>query len=472
MLRILAASALFLAAHHVQAQEEACWLASPGGGVAAKCEQVDAPLGDGSDQVISLRVARLGATTNNAKDDPVFFLAGGPGQAATEAYPGLAGVFAKLNATRDVVLIDQRGTGGSAPLDCPIDEQTLALDFSSVDLAALARQCLAGLDHDPRYFLTDHAAADIDVVRRHFGYETINLVGVSYGTRLAQRYANQYPDHVRTLLLDGVVPNPLALGTEHAINLQRVIDRLLERCANEPDCNAVFPDLAQTFDRLQQQVEQPLEIEVRNPKSGINERTSFDHATLGFVIRLLSYSTETQSLLPLLVHRAAEEGDFEPLVAQAVMIANSLGEQISRGLELAIMCAEDVPLFSIPDGTEQSLLGTLLIEAAEEQCQAWPDVAVPADRRLPLTSDVPTMLLSGELDPVTPPSYGETVVSNLNNGRHLVVAGQGHNVLPRGCVPMLVTEFIDTGDALELDVSCLDVMGPMPFFLTNAGPKP
>lgn len=472
MRRILAASSLLLAVQTLYAEETACWLASPGGGVAAKCEQIDAPLGDDSDQVISLRVARLEATTNNAKEDPLFFLAGGPGQAATEAYPGLAGVFAKLNATRDIVLIDQRGTGESAPLDCPIDEQTMALDFSSVDLAALARQCLAGLDHDPRYFLTDHAAADIDVVRRHYGYETINLVGVSYGTRLAQRYVSLYPEHIRTLLLDGVVPNQLALGTEHAINLQRVIDRLLERCTNEPDCAAVFPDLAQTFDRLEQQVEQPLEIEVRNPKTGRKERTTFDHATLGFVVRLLSYSTETQSLLPLLVHRAANEGDFEPLVAQAMMIANSLGEQISRGLELAILCAEDVPHFSIPEGTERSLLGTLLIEAAEEQCQAWPDAAVPEDRRHALSSDVPTLLLSGELDPVTPPSYGETVASSLSKGRHLVVAGQGHNVLPRGCVPMLVTQFIETGDALDLDTACLDVMGPMPFFLTNAGPKP
>lgn len=471
MKRILAVSFLATAAVSAHAGE-ACWLAAPGGGVAAECEWVQVPLDDGVDQQISLKVARLPATTNNSKDDPIFFLAGGPGQAATEAYPSIAPVFAKLNATRDVVLIDQRGTGESAPLDCPIDEQTMALDFSSVDLAALARQCLSSLNHDPRYFLTEHAASDIDRVRAHFGYEVINLVGVSYGTRLAQRYASMYPQRLRTLLLDGVVPNDLPLGAEHAINLQRTLELVFKRCADDAACANAFPDLPQTLRQLRARLASPIEVQVRNPKSGLPETTTLDQATLGFVVRLLSYSTETQSILPLLIHRAVHENDWSPLVAQALMIATSLGEQISRGLELAILCNEDVPVFKVPEGTEDSLLGTLLIDAAQQQCAPWPKAAVSAERRQPLRTDVPTLLLSGELDPVTPPSYGQTVAAALSNSMHLVVTGHGHNVLPRGCVPSLTTAFIDTAQLTELDASCLDVMGPMPFFLTTAGPKP
>ena len=452
-----------------------CWLATPGGaqGIAATCMKIAVPLGSDDGAEIELNVGVLPASSNKKSDDAIFFLAGGPGQAATESYPQLAGVFARLNATRDIVLVDQRGTGGSARLDCAIEMDELQLQsIEDIDYGAMTRECLAGLQHDPRYFLTKHAAQDIEAVRVALGYSKVNLVGVSYGTRLAQRFAQMYPDSVRSIVLDSAVPNDLALGFEHAISLDRALDRLFDRCENDEACQQAFGDVRETFATLRAEVAEQPEVTVRDPRTGESQTMMLDSNTMAFVVRLLSYTSETQALLPLLMHQAVHESDYAPLVAQALMMASSLGEQISRGLELAVMCAEDVPDFPDRHAGDDTLLGRSLIDGATQQCHHWPNVAVDPARREPLAGRVPVLVLSGSEDPVTPPSYGDRVVRHLNNAIHVEVPGHGHNVLPRGCVPKITSQFIETASVESLDVECVEAMGPMPFFISTTGPTP
>jgi pimeloyl-ACP methyl ester carboxylesterase len=406
-----------------------------------------------------------------AEPDPVFFIAGGPGQSARDSYPLVAAAFADVHRSRHILLLDQRGTGGSRPLVCRDEEgREIAVEFEELTLEAtreITARCRDELQEqaDLRFYTTSEAVHDLEAVRVAVGASQVNLVGVSYGTRVAQQYAMRHPQHTRTVLLDSVVPNELALGSEHAVNLQRVLEVQFERCRESTACAGALGDPAALLDtvagRLRSGGLPP--VRYRDPTSGDwrEEVPTYDH--LAIVLRLYAYTPLTASLLPLVVQRAADE-DYGGLLAMARMMVRDLGGQMSFGMQLSVICSEDADEIEARPEADGTLLGNEFVEVLQAQCELWPRGERPEDFRKPLDGELPVLLISGEYDPVTPPRYGDQVVAHLPRGRHLVLRGQGHSLLGAGCMPKLAAQFIEDADALVLDASCLDrLAAPPPF---------
>jgi pimeloyl-ACP methyl ester carboxylesterase len=428
---------------------------------------------------INLHVAVIPALSRNPAPDPLFYITGGPGGASTQDFVQFAWVFERINEERDIVLVDQRGTGQSHPLDCPAlpEIDTASLSDDEI-LEQSAAHCLDQLDANLDLYKTSIAMDDLDDVRAALGYEKINLYGISYGTRAALTYLRQHEDRVRAVILDGVVPQDESLGTSLASDAQHALDLIFDRCAADSACAQAFPDLRQEFQALVESLEQE-SVQLTIPHPATNEPTEveFTSAALAATVRLFSYSQETIALLPLLIHTAQTSGDPSRLAAQYLIVSQELEDTISEGMHHSVVCAEDVPFYydgeqfaGDQDAEEQSYLEEMYLEL-EKICALWPVTGVSADFKAPVSSDVPVLLLSGEADPVTPASNGDQAAKTLPNSLHLVAPGQGHGIIMRGCVPRIATDFIELGTFQELDTACISEIHPMPFFVSFTGPS-
>ena len=423
---------------------------------------------------ISLHVALAPATGKAVEPDPVFFFAGGPGQAASETWVMLRSTLNKIRKKRDIVMIDQRGTGQSNKLDCK-SEVTEDLN-QEIDLDLVleeTQKCLADLDGDPRFYTTTIAMGDYDIVRRAMGYDKINIMGVSYGTRAAQVYLRSFPETVRSVTLDSVIPMQLALGQEHAPMLDQSVAAVFADCAADETCNELFPGHAQELNDLFGQLrDEPREITLINPVTGQAQPMRLDADTLAVAIRFLSYASETQALIPLLVHEALTTGDLTRLASQATLVMAGLNEMLARGMELSVLCAEDYPFIDTSADYSGTLMGNLMLEIIELQCKVWPRGEVPDGFHQPVVSDLPVLLMSGERDPVTPPHYATLAAETFSNNLNLVARGRSHSVMKHVCMRDITTQFIDSGSVDDLDTGCVADIRPAPFFTSLLGPDP
>ena len=453
-----------------------CELGQPGTGatIRVECATLDVPEDpdrpDG--RRLTLTVGLAPARASEPEPDPVVFFAGGPGQSATESWANVAAGFSSLRARRHVVFVDQRGTAGGHRLACPFPDPQTGVTPDSDELRRLARECLASLDADVAMYTTSVAVKDVEALRQALGGPSLNLYGGSYGTRLAQEYARQHPQAVRSIVLDGVVPPGLALGSEHGVNLEAALKAILGRCSADDACKAAFGDPYRTLYRLRDRVRAtPQTVAARDPRTWAPREMRLDEAAVVSIARLYAYAPETASLMPLLLHEAAS-GRPEALVAQAAVVYDALSAQINHGMQLSVACAEDAPRLARRDEDEGLILGNAITGVLLDQCEAWPRGPVSAGFHEPLRTNTPTLLLSGEFDPVTPPRYAEQVLAGLGQARHLVGKGQGHILLTRGCTPRLAAEFVDKLDPRGLDAGCLEALGPTPFFLDHNGATP
>lgn len=426
---------------------------------------------------IDFRLALIRSEAAAVRPDPIVLLAGGPGQAASESWPSVSAALALARRDRHVILLDQRGTGGSNALRCEAGE-TAAADAATVQGAAMARaitaDCLRQVRDkaDPVYYTTTEAVADLEALRQALGGVKFNLLGISYGTRVAQQYARRHPDGVRSLILDGVVPNELVLGSEFARALDDSLRGRFALCAQDATCHKRFGDIHATLYALRRQLrEQPLTVALRDPLTFAPQQQTLDADTFSGLVRLYAYAPETAALLPLAISEA-KAGNAAPLLGQAHMVLSNLGDSITSGMGLSVVCAEDMDLLRTDPATADLILGEDFADMTRAQCEVWPRGTRPADFHTALTSDLPSLLLSGEYDPVTPPRYGDQVAKGLSRVRHLVAPGQGHNVIGRGCMPRVVARFVDTLATDKLDAGCIADMGPAPFFLDYNGSSP
>jgi len=449
-----------------------CTLPGTGAAVAveAQCTTLAVPenRAEPDGRMIDLAIAWV-PTEGEAEPDPVFLLAGGPGQGARDSFPSVAPGFRDVLRTRNVILVDQRGTGASNPLACRDAEGNNAFgdpfDESPEAAARFAQSCLAELSKiaDVRHYTTTDAVADLDAVRQALGAAVINLYGGSYGTRVAQQYAKTFPQHTRAIVLDSVVPNDLVLGSEHARNLDATLDAQFARCAADAACARAVPEFRSALSAVREALRRPglAPVRYRDPTSGAWREETPTVAHIAALLRFYSYSPLTATLLPVVLQQAAD-GDYAPLLAQSRLLMAGIGEQIMHGMQLSVSCSEDVDEFTANPDDAGTLLGPALIEFMKAQCAVWPRGQRPADFRAPLTGDVPVLAISGEFDPVTPPRYGDAAIAQLPNARHLVLKGQGHTPINVGCMPQLFAQFIETADAKALDAACLDRLAPLP----------
>jgi pimeloyl-ACP methyl ester carboxylesterase len=432
---------------------------------------------------IGIAVAVLSANTLSPDADPLFMLAGGPGQSA-EALVPVATALAGVRRTRDIVLIDPRGAGKSAPLKCaafaprdPID------DLIEADQAATAAQrCLAELrdlrppaNVDVSRYITSEIVADVDAVRAALGYERINLWGGSYGTRVAQEFVRRHPSRVRSMVLDGVAPPAMRTTLDVWPAREAALAEVLAACSANADCKRVYPDLNATLGEIKTALGASRRVRVADPRTGALRDLPLGFDSVVAALHALVYVPEFASLIPPLLGRA-QAGDFAPLLAAAMPFAGDLEQTMNLALHFAVTCAEDTPRVTPSDSSK--VLATLRAPSLAARnlaaCDGWPRPPLPADFYLPLTSAVPTLILSGGLDPVTPPANGDLVSKSLSNSRHVIATGYGHIVSPHACAPRLIEKFIDTAGFATLPQSCLDYLATSkrpPIFSSLLEPK-
>ena len=441
----------------------------------ARCTTVDVPADPSqpSGPTLGLRVVILPARGRNPAPDPVLLLAGGPGQAASEAFAPVLEQWEAINETRDVVLVDQRGTGASAALDCEFPsslQDVLDARFPTAELQA----CAARLRTAGWPVQTWAAVADLDRVRQALGYAQVNLVGGSYGTRVALAYMREHPDAVRLAVLDGAAPPDMAMPLSFARDAQAALDRVVDDCAADPACHAAFPAVRTQLEHLlvaPHATER--QVTVRHPLTDEPVDLRLTPQGLAAGIRSLLYVPELTTLLPWTLAQTAR-GNFSPLVAQIHLFSSDLQKSMSMGMFLAVVCAEDVPFIAdseVMPATRDTFFGRNLVDQLREACAMIPRGSVPRQFRDPVAVSVPTLVLSGEFDPVTPPRWGEHVVRHLPQAHHVVVAGAGHGTLFHGCIPQRLQRVIETG-RIDQDFSCAAEGKRSPFFVDFYGPPP
>ncbi len=443
-------------------------------GTFERAENPDAPDG----RKIALSVALVPALNVEALPDPLVFLAGGPGQSAIDSYLAMPSAFEQIRRDRPILLVDQRGTGRSNRLDCPLPENgdLSTGDWDPEEMLAYTRDCLESLDGDPRFYTTSVAVDDLDAVRAELGIEQLNLWGGSYGTRVALHYLRKYPEQTRSVIIDGVIPGDELLGPAIATDAQASLDFLFDRCAETADCNEAFPNLADTFDALRQQLDDtPVTLSVAHPTNGELVELNLRKDTLTGVVRMSTYSPTTRALLPLMISEAAQ-GRYTMLAAQAALIETQFQSLLAMGMHNSVVCSEDAPSFAERDVDDAMLDATYIgkdqLEALELMCSIWPRGPVDEGFNEAVVSDVPVLVLSGEVDPVTPPSNGDKAAQTLSTSRHIVAPGQGHIISALGCMPRLLGEFVNGLDPAAIDDTCMQRLGATPFFVGTVGPTP
>jgi len=433
--------------------------------VAAQCGTLEVPENrarpDGRN--ITLGIAVLPANTLNPRADPLFILAGGPGQAASFLGP-FAASLTGVRKDREIVLVDQRGTGRSSPLACAAfkldetPESALELELDPVPKAAACARELAAQGIDAAQYTTAAWIADLDAVRVALGYGKVNLWGGSYGTRVALEYLRRYPDRVRSVVLDAVAPPSMKVSLDVWPARDTALSAVLDVCAQSPACRATHPDLRATLAAIRDRLgPHGRDVAVTDPRTGERrtQHVTFDHV-IG-AIQPLIYAPELAALLPEIIE-GVNAGDYGPLYAGAMLVTGDLAEQINNALHYSVTCAEDVPRVSPADAARAlaDVRSKALALRALAVCDVWPKGASPADAATPVRSDAPVLILSGGLDPVTPPANGAEVAKTLPASRHVVARGYGHIVSPHACGPRLIAAFIDVPTFATLPVACVD----------------
>lgn len=450
---------------------EDCVLTSPAGNqLDARCGTLTVPEDrtNPNGRQIELNLAVIPAIKRDPEPDALFMLAGGPGQSAIETFPAMLALMFQIHQERDIVLVDQRGTGKSNPLRC-LDPE----DESLYDEQVLAKlkSCPEALDADLRFYTTEIAMTDLDAVRAALGYETINIYGASYGTRAALTYLRMFPEHIRTVTLDAVVDPEFVLFMDAAEDGQASLDEFFARCEADDACKTTFPQLRSEFNDLLTRVDEaPAEITIPHPVTNKPlDLTVTRQMILNMVFNTL-YVPDLVATLPLSIHVAYADKNYVPLISQAFLINAGLYD----GMFYAVTCTEDAPLISAEEAakrSEKSIFGNRTVDFVAV-CSAWQKGEVSPEFREPIKSDVPVLILSGEADPITPPRHAEKVAESLTHELHLIFSGMGHGNLSSRCSINLFKNFIESGSTDGLDTSCVEGIEPPPFFVDFSGPRP
>lgn len=425
---------------------------------------------------IDLNIVVLPALRADTRPDPLFFLAGGPGQGAAKMAKMVRELFRQVLTDRDIVLVDQRGTGKSNPLNCEDQDDSLkAFNRTDAESLEMLKKCMAGYDADLRLYTTAIAMDDLDDVRAFLGYEKINIYGGSYGTRAGLVYLRQHGDRVRAAVLDGVAPTNMRLPLFFARDVQRALDLLIADCAATAACNAKYPNLKTRLPALMARLEKtPSTVAVIHPRTGERGTITMSARILANILASTLYIPTASSLIPALIERA-EQDDFQGLLALASLGDSGAPPNMSVGMQLSVICAEDAPRITPADVTKESagsLFGPYVMRLQQDACTFWPRGEVAEAFYEPVTSPVPTLVMSGEIDPVTPPVWGEETARHLPASKHIVIPGTGHTAGGSGCGLRIIRAFLTKGDTEGLDTSCVANVKRPPFFVTPAGPDP
>ena len=422
---------------------------------------------------VPIHVAVLPALRRRIEPDPLFLMAGGPGQGARGLAPLAARHFREIRRHRDIVLVDLRGTGASSPLQCGAPGDEVAL-VKEEDAAALARQCLQEIAGDPRFYTHRESLADLNEVRAALGYRRINLWGGSWGTRAALLFALRYPEATRTVILDGAVALGMGFPKTASADAQAALDRLIARCREDASCRTTFPDPRAEIDRFFQRFSGgKAAFTIRHPRTHAPASGTLSQGVAADIIRGALYTPRDAAAVLYLIRQAAD-GDFAPLLAQMVRTASATTDDMALGATMAVLCSEDVPSVTAIDFAAEaagSVFGTTYADVWRARCAAW-RAGPPLPESATVTSQVPALILSGGADPVTPPRAGELMTQHFTRHRHVVVPNAAHNASFSGCVPRLIATFLADGLGDGLDAACTGRVAWPAFVEGTAGAQP
>jgi len=452
------------------------WCRVKGIARAVRCQSLEVSSGDGAGPGASVFVVVVPAESDEPKPDPVVFLAGGPGQSATEAYGPMLPLYTKSNRDRDLVLIDVRGTEHGSPMYCVPDAEDDAAELEEIfrvsGITRGAEKCLGQLDSDEldarKHITTKQFVKDLEAVRKALDAETWNLVGASYGTRLAMQYAKAHPDRTRSLVLDAVAPAQLELPLPFARDMESALDEVAQRCREEKACLEANGDPLERLKGLMGSL--PKRVEVTHPRTGLRREVDLTKSTLAQLTRPALYATALQGMLPYAVRRA-EAGDLSPLLGQTALMEQ--GGDLSLGVLLSVTCAEDLPRIApeeIGPATEGTVMGDTVVRDFMQACELWEVPPSPLDLG-PLPPSIPVLTLSGTVDPVTPVRWADIATEGVEHRHRVIMPHAGHGILARGCVPRLVDDYLDAPKG-TLDASCVEDSEAPAFFLSQAGAAP
>lgn len=431
---------------------------------------------------ITLHFTVFPAADGAAAREAIVPLAGGPGQAASDLGLGIARQLRPSSRGRDVLVVDLRGTGGSNLLKCNLFQSTDVQTYLTAFYPAEGVRRCAGewaQKADVTQYTSVAAADDLEELRAALGYEWLDLYGLSYGTRQAQRFVGRHPEHVREIILHGALPNDSRYPLHVAPDAQLAMDGVLGECEREPGCHAAFPRVRDELREVVQRLERaPVQAEVMQPPTGQLVRVTLTRDLFGEALRYMLYSSNTASLVPVMIHRAAQ-GDFGPVAEQAVSNRRGVVDEGSHGIFLSITCNEDLPFFETAEGerlARNTFLGGYRVRDQKAACAAWPHDDAPRSMLEPVRWSGPVLLVTGEWDPVTPPWQARAVAQGLPNGRLFVIPSGGHGfdglVGVGPCVDSLVNRFVVTADAKALDGGCLASVHRPPFPTTLRPTRP
>ena len=431
-----------------------------------QCGVIQRPLDPAKPEGVQIGVHYLvvPAMARNKQPDPVLMLAGGPGQSAMGIAAAVLPRLTRLNYRRDLVFIDQRGTGKSAPLPCDDDSK---LPMSQVlDQSAQVRrleQCRAALIRLPhgdlRFYTTAIAMQDFEAVRQQLDAPQWNLIGASYGTRAALEYLRQFPDKVRRTVLDGVAPPDMVLPASFSTDGQAALDASFLACEQEPACAVQYPRLRQQWAALLQGL--PRAVSVNHPVTGLPERFTLTRELLLRSVRMPLYVPTLTAALPAAID-AASQGRFEGLLGLGHAVSTRKGMRVAMGMHFSVVCAEDMPRLAAGADKPGGDFGSADAAFYTEACKNWPRGAVPPEFYAVPATRSPVLVLSGGADPATPPRHGERIAQALGAHdkslvQHVVVPQAGHGVAGVGCMTEVLFRFIDAkqnSSALPQDAVC------------------
>jgi len=426
---------------------------------------------------IPLRVVVLPALGPDRQPDAVVAFSGGPGEPGVEEGLSYSQELAPLRRHRDFLMVDLRGTGGSAPLDCPElhDVQGFLDHYVPADKV---RACAERLRKtaDLTQYTTDNAVDDVDEVRAALGYPKLNIMGGSYGTRTVLVYLRRHPNRVRTAILDGVVPTHDRAPLFFARSTQKALDGLIAECAGDAGCARAFPHLKEEIAAVLAQAErEPVRVRLTDPKTVKPYEIRLARSGVAQTLRYMLYDPAAAAELPLRVHLAAQ-GDWKPLAERASSFVQVM-TAFDNAYFFGVTCSEDVPFIrdpEIPAAVAGTFLGDFRIRAQRAACGAWPAVKVPESFLAPVVSDVPSLVIAGERDPATPPGDGEEAARTLRHSRYVLIPDAGHGTngfKGQECIDALYMKIVEDGSVDRLDTSCVAKMERPAFVLSPGDPE-
>ncbi|MDF3012814.1 MAG: alpha/beta fold hydrolase [Cellvibrio sp.] len=430
---------------------------------------------DAASTDIQVAILRLPAISPVPDADPLFLIQGGPGGSSIDMANMIHGFFSDVRKNRDLVFVDQRGTGKSNPLRCEQltpDDLKLPEAVQTEKHLALMKSCAEKYQANANFYTTVYAVQDLDAVRSALGYDKINLWGGSYGTRVALEYARRYPQQTRSMVLDGVAPVSIALPKYFARDAMAALVAVNNECLAQTDCAAEFGDIVQKTEIVLQRLTllqdqgSPLEISYEHPRNQQTESLRLTPRVFSSLLFMSLYSRDLTVLLPRAISHAEKE-DYRLLAAVSALA----GEQsqlmnIAEAMRYSVICNEDWPLLSTVD-IEQSapFFGVRFVKEMQSICALWPKAKLPDDYWQPINSAVPALLLSGKHDPVTPEAWAHSVAGHLSNATTLSAAGGNHSISTEGCVPQLIAQFIERASMQNVKADCVDKIKPLPLVL-------